>query len=97
MQQGDCNAPSTFQWLMTSIFQDYIGVFMHVYLDNLFIYSDSVEDHEQHLKLVFDKLQENKLFMKAEKVQLYAEKMDCLRHLVDDKGLHADSDKLERI
>ncbi|SJL18179.1 uncharacterized protein ARMOST_21756 [Armillaria ostoyae] len=95
MQQGDCNAPSTFQRLMTSIFQDYIGVFMHVYLDDLFIYSDSVEDHERHLKLVFDKLRENKLFMKAEKVQLYAEKMDCLGHLVDDKGLHADSDKLE--
>ena len=35
MQMGDCNAPSTFQWLMTTIFQDFLGRFVHVYLDNI--------------------------------------------------------------
>jgi hypothetical protein len=54
MQQGDCNAPATFQCLMTSIFRDVIGWFMHVYLDDIFIYSNTVEEHEQHLKAVFD-------------------------------------------
>jgi hypothetical protein len=54
MQQGDCNAPATFQRLMTLIFRDVIGRFMHVYLDDIFIYSNSVEEHEQHLKVVFD-------------------------------------------
>ena len=34
MQQGDCNTPATFQWLMTIIFWDYIGRFVHVYLDD---------------------------------------------------------------
>ena len=37
MQQGDCNAPSTFQRLMTVVFCDYITHFIHVYLDNIFI------------------------------------------------------------
>jgi hypothetical protein len=54
MQQGDCNAPATFQQLMTSIFHNVIGCFMHVYLDDIFIYSNSVEEHEQHLKVVFN-------------------------------------------
>jgi hypothetical protein len=54
MQQGDCNAPATFQWLMTLIFCDVIGCFMHVYLDDIFIYLNSVEEHEQHLKVVFN-------------------------------------------
>ena len=42
MQMGDCNAPSTFQWLMTTIFQDFLGRFIHVYLDDIFIYSQSI-------------------------------------------------------
>jgi hypothetical protein len=46
MQQGDCNAPATFQCLMTSIFCDVIGRFMHVYLDDIFIYLNTVEEHE---------------------------------------------------
>ena len=42
MQMGDCNAPSTFQRLMTAIFRDFLGRFVHVYLDDIFIYSQSI-------------------------------------------------------
>ena len=42
MQMGDCNAPSTFQWLMTAIFRDFLGKFVHVYLDDIFIYSQNI-------------------------------------------------------
>ena len=54
MQQGDCNAPATFQWLMMSIFRDVIGRFLHVYLDNIFIFSNTPEEHKQHLRVVFE-------------------------------------------
>ncbi len=54
MQQGDCNTPATFQRLMTSIFQDVIGVFMHVYIDDIFVFSDSIEEHEAHLRIIFE-------------------------------------------
>lgn len=47
MQQGDCNAPATFQRLMSTIFQDFIGRFVHVYLDDIFVFSESIEEHEQ--------------------------------------------------
>ena len=56
MQQGDCNAPSTFQQLMTAVFRDYIARFVHVYLDDIFIYSSSIEEHEAHLVIVFNRL-----------------------------------------
>ena len=49
VQQGDCNAPATFQRLMTSIFRDIIGKFMHVYLDDIFIYSNTLEDHQNYI------------------------------------------------
>ena len=54
MQQGDCNAGATYQMLMNHIFASYIGVFMFVYLDDIIIFSDSIEDHLTHIKIVFD-------------------------------------------
>jgi Reverse transcriptase (RNA-dependent DNA polymerase) len=43
---GDCNAPSTLQQFMTDIFCDHIGIFLYVYLDDIFIYSDTIQDHQ---------------------------------------------------
>lgn len=97
MQQGDCNAPATFQQLMTSIFRDVIGRFMHVYLDDIFIFSNTIEEHEQHLKVIFDRLRINFLYLKWTKCELYASRIDCLGHIIDDKGIHPDTDKLSRI
>jgi hypothetical protein len=97
MQIGDCNAPATFQRIMTMVFQEFIGRFVHVYLDDIFIYSNSIDDHEKHLKLVFDTLRTNHFYLKKEKCDLYSKSMDCLGHLIDDRGLHADADKMQRI
>ena len=63
MQQGDCNAPLTFQRLMTSVFHDFVMRFVHVYLNDIFIYSSTIEEHENHLAQVFDKLWEALLYL----------------------------------
>jgi hypothetical protein len=97
MQQGDCNAPATFQRLVTVIFRDAIGIYVHVYLDDLFVFSYKLEDHEQHLEYVFQKLRENRLFLERTKCDLYSTSMDCLGHIIDDRGLHADADKMARV
>ncbi|KAG9223377.1 hypothetical protein CCMSSC00406_0009268 [Pleurotus cornucopiae] len=97
MQQGDCNAPSTFQRIMNHIFRDFIGRFVHVYLDDVFVYSNTIEDHERHLKLVFAKIREYQFYLKPEKCELYADKVDCLGHIIDKNGLKPCNDKLQRI
>ena len=48
MQQGDCNAPATFQHLMMVTFHDPLGRFIHAYLNNVFAYSSTTEEHEEH-------------------------------------------------
>ena len=88
MQQGDCNAPSIFQRLMTAVFRNYITWFVYVYLDDIFIYSSSIEEHEAYLVIVFNRLCE---------VDLYSTKMDCLGHLITDAGIHTDADKMQKI
>lgn len=97
MQQGDCNAPATFQRLMTWIFRNYLGLFIRVYLDDIFVHSDTIEEHEEHLGIAFEVIREQRLFLSRPKLDMYSEDMDCLGHRIDDRGLHADSDKMGRI
>ena len=97
VQQGDCNAPATFQRLMTRIFRKFIGKFVHIYLDNIFISSYSIEEYESHLRELFDILRARSLYLSAQKVALYSQRMECLGHLIDDRGLHADSDKMKSL
>jgi len=97
MQQGDCNAPSTFQRLMTMVFREYIARFVHVYLDDIFIYSSTIEEHERHLVMVFKQLRNAQLYLSRDKVDLYAQSMDCLGYIISDVGIHADTDKMQKI
>ena len=69
---GDCNAPSTFQQLMTATFQDYIGKFIHVYLDNIFIFSNSLEEHIDHIILALLQLREADFFLSKSKLDLFS-------------------------
>ena len=88
MQMGDWNGPSMFQWLMTAIFCDCISRFIHVYLDDIFIYSCSIEEHEKHLEIVFQWLRNNHLFLSKSKVDLYSKRLECLGYIIDDRGIH---------
>ena len=97
MQHGDCNAPSMFQQLMTAVFCNYIARFIHVYLDNIFIYSLFIEEHKAHLMIVFNRLHEAQLYLSQDKVGLYSTKMDCLGHLITDAGIHTNADKMQKI
>ncbi len=68
MQQGDCNTPATFQAIMNHIFSPYIGHFMDVYFDDLIVYSETLEDHLKHVKLIMDVLTKEKFYLGEKKV-----------------------------
>jgi len=52
LQQGDCNAPATYQVLMNHLFNEFIGNWMDVYLDNIIIYSNTLKGHMEHVRMV---------------------------------------------
>ena len=56
VQQGNCNVPATYQVLMNYLFSEYVGVFMDVYLDDIIIYSDTLEEHVKHVRIILDVL-----------------------------------------
>ena len=94
MQMGDCNASSTFQRLMTTIFQDFLRRFVHVYLDDIFIYSQSIREHIEHIMKVLQWLRELQFYLSKSKLDLFSDKTKCLGHVIDDNGIHAKLDKM---
>ena len=57
MPFGLCNAPATFMRAMNNLFADLLDKGVVVFLDDILIYSDSVEEHNRLLGTVFDRLQ----------------------------------------
>jgi len=90
MQQDDSNAGATYQTLMNHIFASYIGVFMYVYLDDIIIFSDSAKEHIEHVKIIFDILRKERLFLSPNKMQFFAIELKILGHVTDDKGIRMD-------
>ncbi len=69
MPFGLTNAPATFCILMNDIFWKWLDDFVVVYIDDILIYSSSLEGHVEHLRKVFQRLKENKLYAKLEKCE----------------------------
>ena len=97
IQQGDCNAPATYQSLMNYLFSAYIGRFMDVYLDDIVIYSDTLNDHTTHVKLVLDILRREKLYLTAKKLQFLCKELRILGRVIDDDGIRMDPDKVDAL
>ena len=56
MPFGLTNAPAIFQHMMNDIFREILDNFVVCYLDDILIYSKDIKQHEEHVRLVLDKL-----------------------------------------
>ena len=97
MQQGDFNAGATYQTLMNHIFASYLGVFVYVYLDNIIIFLDTIEDHIKHIRIVFDILRKEKLYLGPSKMQFFTKELKILGHVIDNKGISMDPHKVNKV
>jgi hypothetical protein len=57
--------------LMNVVFHEYLDKFVQVFIDDIFIYSQTREEHDEHLRLVLQCLRENKLYEKLSKCSFY--------------------------
>ena len=95
MPFGLCNAPSTFQWLMQRMLGDQQGQSLLLYLDDIIIYSSSVEQHLQRLEMVLGWLQREGLKAKAEKCAFFQQQMLFLGHVISSQGVSTYPKKVE--
>ena len=95
MPFGLTGAPATFQRLMNGVMSDFLFNFLLVYLDDLLIFSQSFDDHLQHLEKILKKLSETGLKLNLEKCQLLRPEVSCLGHTISAKGVSCQDEKTE--
>ena len=69
MPFGLTNASAAFMDLMHRVFQPYLDQFVVVFVDNILIYSQSEEEHEDHLRIVLQALKDHQLYAKFSKCE----------------------------
>jgi transposase InsO family protein len=94
---GLTNAPATFMHLMQSIFDPHLDHFVIIFLDDILIFSKSLEEHDKHVREVLEVLRKNKLYAKESKCEFFKEKISFLGHVVSAKGISMEEDKVKAI
>ncbi len=97
MPFGLTNAPATFQRLMERVLA---GLQWHtclVYIDDIIIFSETIEDHLKQMQDIFDRLKQAKLKLKPKKCKLLQTKVKYLGHIVSKDGVETDPDKVKAV
>jgi hypothetical protein len=97
MSFGLTNAPAFFMYLMNSVFMDCLDKFVVVFIDDILIYSQSEEEHVEHLKMVLQRLQEHQLYAKLSKCEFWIHEVLFLGHIINQDGLAVDPKKVADI
>ncbi|SOV02231.1 uncharacterized protein UDID_19150 [Ustilago sp. UG-2017a] len=97
MPFGLTNAPASFQHLMNDTFKGMLDRSLIIYLDDLLIYSSTLEQHQGHVSAVLACLRQAGLYAKAEKCQFSTSQTEFLGFVVSDQGVSMDPSKTEVI
>ena len=97
MPFGLTNAPGTFQRLMNKILKVVLYKSTLVYLDDIIVYSKTIEKHVEDIETVFKLLAENGLKLKVKKCYFFRNKIDYLGHVVSSEGVAPNEQKIQSI
>src|SRR3954466_13709004 len=97
MPFGLTNAPNYFMNMMNKVFMEFLDKFVVVFIDDILIYSKRNEEHEEHLRLIIEKLREHKLYAKFSKCEFWLNEVGFLGHVVSRNGIAVDTAKVSTV
>ena len=97
MPFGLTNAPAVFQALVNDILRDVINHHVFVYLNDILVFSETLEEHVAHVRLVLQRLLENRLYTKAEKCEFHRSTIQFLGFVVSRGKITMDPSKTEAV
>lgn len=87
MPFGLTNAPATFQRVMDSLFGEFIGKYCLVYMDDIIVFSSSLQEHIQHLRNIFQRILRANLKLQINKSDFLRKEIEYLGHVVAQEGV----------
>jgi hypothetical protein len=80
---------------MNEVLSDYLDIFCIAYLDNILIYSDDIETHQKHVKMVLKRVEEVSLTLKASKCEFHTDRTEYLGYIIAPRGILMDLEKVK--
>jgi hypothetical protein len=97
MPFGLTNTPATFQDMMNHIFRDMLDQGVIAYIDDILIYAETEEKHDELVKEVLKRLEENGLVISPEKYVWGRNKVEFLGYIISKDGIEMAKDKVETV
>jgi hypothetical protein len=94
MSFGLTNALAYFMYLLNKVFMEYLDKFVVVFIDDILVYSRSEEEHEEHLHLVLQKLQDHRLYAKLSNCEFWLKQVAFIGHIISNWGIFVDPSKI---
>src|SRR4051812_37052737 len=94
MPFGLTNAPATFQTLINDVFKLFLRKFVYVYLNDILMYSTTLQLHFGHLKEVLETLRKHQLYAKLTKCEFNKKEITYLGHIIKQGGIAVDLEKI---
>lgn len=97
MPFGLCNAPATFQTTMNDILRSFLRKFVIVFFDDILVFSNTIEEHWDHLTHVFDILAFHQFHLKPSKCSFCQSHIAYLGHIVTEGTVAPDPHKIQGV
>lgn len=91
------NAPSIHQCQVTTTLRIHIGKICHIYLDDIVIWSQTIEEHIRNVCMILQALKDTHLFFNPKKTKLFCTEIDFLGHHISTWGIEVSTAKTDRI
>ena len=94
MPFGLTGAPGTFQSYINDIIRNSLDRFAVAYMDDILIYSNSLQEHILHVRTVLQKLLSADLYAKLEKCEFHVQKVSFLGFIISSEGISMDPERI---
>jgi hypothetical protein len=84
-------------YLMNKVFMEYLDRFVVVFIDDILIFFKMMEEHEEHLRLVLEKLRSNQVYAKFSKCEFWLIEVAFLGHVISTGGVSVDPGKVKDV
>jgi hypothetical protein len=91
------NAPAHFMYIMNSVFMPKMDKFVVVFINDILVYSKSMEEPEEDLHVVLQRLREHQLCAKFSKCEFWIDEVSFLGHMISLEGIVMDPSKVQDV
>jgi hypothetical protein len=97
MSFGLTNTPAYFMFLTNSAFMPELDKFVMVFIDYILVYSKTMQEHEEHLRIVLQRLREHQLYAKFSKCEFWIKEVPFLGYVISPEGIMVGPDKVKEV